>query len=188
MSDIEFKYPVLPGRNQGPCFMWLYRPDRSAVAMADLRNYGETTVTVQGVDITFTVTEDCRAIDKKGNFPEGLFLTVGTKPGSGNSISKPVRSQAQLDTDRQQCPLQLDGEKGQWRTGARGRMKIKSSIRSRLPEIPKPQKQGHKDFYETHANEDFFFEGVPGFFKRQTCSAFKCAESARTSPSNLGAL
>lgn len=81
MSDIEFKYPVLPGRNQGPCFMWLYRPDRSAVAMADLRNYGETTVTVQGVDITFTVTEDCRAIDKKGNFPEGLFLTVGTKVG-----------------------------------------------------------------------------------------------------------
>lgn len=34
-------------------------------------------------------------------------------------------------------------------------MKIKSSIRSRLPEIPKPQTQGHKDFCEAMPTETF---------------------------------
>lgn len=81
MSVIDFKYPVFSGPSHGECFMILYKSDRSPVKMADLRNHGETTVTVQGVDITFSVTEDCRAKDKRGDFPEGLYLTVGKKIG-----------------------------------------------------------------------------------------------------------
>lgn len=82
MSDIDFRYPVSTGPLHGECFMMLYRPgDPRAVHIADLRNYGETTVTVQGVDITFSVTRDCHAKDKKGDFPEGLYLKVGKKVG-----------------------------------------------------------------------------------------------------------
>ncbi|QBZ57555.1 hypothetical protein PoMZ_02484 [Pyricularia oryzae] len=81
MSSIDFKYPLPEGHNAGPCFMTLFKPDKTPVAMADLFSSGTTIIRVQFVEITFYVDKDCRATKTDGQFLDGLYLQVGRKEG-----------------------------------------------------------------------------------------------------------